>query len=199
MVHWFSTNERGTKMALWNVAHNVGGGLVGPIAILGVAIFADWHAILYTHGILSLFVVVFILLKVRDTPQSQGLPAIEEYRNDYPKTFEYESTHEKEFSTKEIFFGHVLNNKLLWSIALANAFVYLVRYGVLDWAPTYLGEVKQFSFDDSSWAYALYEWAGIPGTLLCGWMSDKFFRGRRAPVSIVYMLLTGVLRGCLLV
>ena len=192
MVHWFSTNERGTKMALWNVAHNVGGGLVGPIAILGVAIFADWHAILYTHGILSLFVVVFILLKVRDTPQSQGLPAIEEYRNDYPKTFEYESTHEKEFSTKEIFFGHVLNNKLLWSIALANAFVYLVRYGVLDWAPTYLGEVKQFSFDDSSWAYALYEWAGIPGTLLCGWMSDKFFRGRRAPVSIVYMLLTGV-------
>ena len=136
--------------------------------------------------------MVFILLKVRDTPQSQGLPAIEEYRNDYPKTFEYESTHEKEFSTKEIFFGHVLNNKLLWSIALANAFVYLVRYGVLDWAPTYLGEVKQFSFDDSSWAYALYEWAGIPGTLLCGWMSDKFFRGRRAPVSIVYMLLTGV-------
>ena len=80
-------------MALWNVAHNVGGGLVGPIAILGVAVFADWHAILYTHGILSLVVVVFILLKVRDTPQSEGLPPIEEYRNDYPKTFEYESTH----------------------------------------------------------------------------------------------------------
>ena len=75
---------------------------------------------------------------------------------------------------------------------MANAFVYLVSYGVLDWAPTYLGEVKQFSFDDSSWAYALYEWAGIPGTLLCGWMSDKFFRGRRAPVSILYMFLTGV-------
>jgi OPA family glycerol-3-phosphate transporter-like MFS transporter len=179
-------------MAFWNVAHNVGGGLVGPIAILGVAVFSDWHAILYTHGLLSLLVVVFILLTVRDTPQSQGLPPIEEHRNDYPKTFEYEATHEKEFSTKEIFFGHVFNNKLLWSIALANAFVYLVRYGVLDWAPTYLGEVKQFSFDDSSWAYALYEWAGIPGTLLCGWMSDKFFRGRRAPVSIVYMFLTGV-------
>lgn len=192
MVHWFSASERGTKMAFWNVAHNVGGGLVGPIAILGVAVFSDWHAILYTHGLLSLLVVVFILLTVRDTPQSQGLPPIEEHRNDYPKTFEYEATHEKEFSTKEIFFGHVFNNKLLWSIALANAFVYLVRYGVLDWAPTYLGEVKQFSFDDSSWAYALYEWAGIPGTLLCGWMSDKFFRGRRAPVSIVYMFLTGV-------
>ena len=56
----------------------------------------------------------------------------------------------------------------------------------------YLGEVKNFSFDDSSWAYALYEWAGIPGTLLCGWMSDRLFRGRRAPVSIIYMFLTGI-------
>ena len=192
MVHWFSASERGTKMAFWNVAHNVGGGLVGPIAILGVAIFADWHAILYTHGILSLIVVAFILLTVRDTPQSQGLPPIEEHRKDYPKTFDYDSTHEKEFSSREIFFENVFNNKLLWTIALANAFVYLVRYGVLDWAPTYLGEVKNFSFDDSSWAYALYEWAGIPGTLLCGWMSDRLFRGRRAPVSMIYMFLTGI-------
>ena len=84
----------------------------------------------------------------------------------------------------------MLNNRLLWAIAIANAFVYLVRYGVLDWAPTYLSEVKGFSFEASGWAYAMYEWAGIPGTLLCGYLSDKVFRGRRAPVSIIYMFLT---------
>lgn len=190
MVHWFSTNERGTKMALWNVSHNVGGGMVGPIAILGVAVFADWHAILYTHGFLALLVAAFVLIMVRDTPQSQGLPPIEEYRDDYPKAFDYQEGHESEFSAKAIFLEYVLNNKLLWAIAVANAFVYLVRYGILDWAPTYLGEVKDFSFDDSSWAYALYEWAGIPGTLACGWMSDKLFQGRRAPASIVYMTAT---------
>ena len=76
------------------------------------------------------------------------------------------------------------------TIAVANAFVYLVRYGVLDWAPTYLSEEKGFSFEESGWAYALYEFAGIPGTLLCGWISDKLFNGRRAPVSIGYMLCT---------
>ena len=26
MVHWFSTKERGTKMSIWNVEHNIGGG-----------------------------------------------------------------------------------------------------------------------------------------------------------------------------
>jgi OPA family glycerol-3-phosphate transporter-like MFS transporter len=196
MAHWFSPGERGTKMAIWNVAHNIGGGLVGPIAILAVAIFADWHAILYLHGFFALAVAAFILVMVRDTPQSQGLPAmqglpaIELHRNDYPRAFDYDAEHEHEFSARTIFVEHILRNRLLWAIAFANAFVYFVRYGVLDWAPTYLGEVKHFSFEDSGWAYASYEFAGIPGTLLCGWMSDKVFRGRRAPASILFMLAT---------
>jgi MFS transporter, OPA family, glycerol-3-phosphate transporter len=190
MVHWFSPGERGTKMAIWNVAHNIGGAMVGPIAILAVAMFADWHAILYLHGFFAIGVAVIIFLTVRDTPQSQGLPAIEQYRSDYPKTFDYLENHEHEFSAREIFLKHVLNNRLLWSIAVANAFVYFVRYGVLDWAPTYLSEVKDFSLTGSGWAYALYEFAGIPGTLLCGWVSDRVFNGRRAPVSMLFMMLT---------
>ncbi len=190
MVHWFSVSERGTKMAFWNIAHNVGGGLVGPLAILAMAIFADWHAILYLHGFFALVISLFIWLTVRDTPQSQGLPPIEVYKNDFPKTFVYLETHEQEFSAREIFFQYVLNNRLLWTIAAANAFVYLIRYGVLDWAPTYLSEAKGFSFEEAGWAYALYEWAGIPGTLVCGYLSDRVFRGRRAPVSIIYLLLT---------
>ena len=192
MAHWFSPGERGTKMAFWNVAHNIGGGLVGPLAILAMAMFADWHAILYLHGFFALGVAVFILVMVRDTPQSQGLPAIELHRNDYPKAFDYDPDHEQEFSTKEIFVDYVLRNRLLWFIAVANAFVYFVRYGVLDWAPTYLGEVKHFSFEETGWAYAFYEFAGIPGTLLCGWMSDRVFGGRRAPASILFMFATMV-------
>ena len=192
MAHWFSPGERGTKMAFWNVAHNIGGGLVGPLAILAMAMFADWHAILYLHGFFALAVAAFIFLMVRDTPQSQGLPAIELHRNDYPKAFDYDPDHEQEFSAKEIFVDYVLRNRLLWFIAVANAFVYFVRYGVLDWAPTYLGEVKNFSFEETGWAYAFYEFAGIPGTLLCGWMSDRVFGGRRAPASILFMFATMV-------
>lgn len=190
MVHWFSPSERGTKMAIWNVAHNIGGGMVGPIAILAMAMFADWHSILYVHGFFSLAIALAVFAMVRDTPQSEGLCTIEKYHNDYPKTFEYDEEHEREFSARAIFFEHVLNNKFLWTIAIANAFVYFVRYGVLDWAPTYLSEVKNFSFEQSGWAYAFYEFAGIPGTLLCGWLSDRVFNGRRAAVSIIYLLLT---------
>ena len=85
MVHWFSPGERGTKMAIWNVGHNVGGGMVGPIAILGMAIFADWHSIFYFNGLLALAIAGLIFLMVRDTPQSQGLPAIEAYQERLPE------------------------------------------------------------------------------------------------------------------
>ena len=190
MVHWFSGNERGTKMSIWNVAHNIGGGLIGPLAILGVAIFGDWQSKLYFPAMIALVIAFVAYLLIRDTPQSCGLPSIEKYRNDYPK--DYDESYEEELSTKDIFLRYVLNNRFLWLIAIANAMIYLVRYGVLDWAPTYLEEAKGFSVTESGWAYFAYEYAGIPGTLLCGWISDKVFKGRRAPAIIIYMLLTMV-------
>ena len=186
MVHWFSETERGTMMSIWNVAHNVGGGLIGPLAILGLAIFGSWHSLFYFPAIIALLLAGFVLFIMRDTPQSVGLPPIEEHKNEYPADNHIDR--EKELTTKEILFKYVFVNKYLWFIAIANIFVYLVRYGVVDWAPTYLTEVKGFSHNDSSWAFFLYEYAGIPGTILCGFLSDKLFQGRRAPIGVIYMV-----------
>jgi len=190
VVHWFSVKERGTKMSIWNVAHNVGGGLVGPLAIAGLALFGTWQSKFYFPGMLALVIAAIAYWLVRDTPQSCGLPPIEKYKGEQAK--DYNESHEKELTTKQILLDYVLVNKLIWYIALANAFVYLVRYGVLDWAPTYLKEAKGFSLSETGWAYFAYEYAGIPGTLLCGWLSDKVFSGRRAPATIIYMLLVTV-------
>jgi OPA family glycerol-3-phosphate transporter-like MFS transporter len=190
VVHWFSLTERGTKMSIWNVAHNVGGGLMAPIAIAGLAVFGTWQGKLYFPAIIALFVALITYLLVRDTPQSCGLPPIEKYKDTYTK--DYNESHEKELSTRQILLDYVLVNRLIWYIAFANAFIYLVRYGVLDWAPTYLKEAKGFTLNETGWAYFLYEWAGIPGTLLCGWLSDKIFNGRRAPATIIYMVLVTI-------
>jgi OPA family glycerol-3-phosphate transporter-like MFS transporter len=187
MVHWFSIRERGTKMSFWNVAHNIGGGLIGPLAIAGIAIFGDWHSVFYFPAIIAIFIAILALYLIQDTPQSLGLPPIEEYKNDYPES--YDETFEKELSAKEIFFEYVFKNRWLWYIAIANAFVYFIRYGIIDWAPTYLSEVKHFTVNESSWAYFAYEYAAIPGTILCGYISDKVFNGRRAPASILFMVL----------
>lgn len=185
MAHWFSISERGTKMSIWNVAHNIGGGILAPLVTLGIAMFVTWKSVFFFPAIIAIIISFLIVLLVRDTPQSCGLPPIEDYRNDYPKhAFKNQ---EKELTTKEILFQYVLNNKFLWYIAFANVFVYFVRYGVVDWAPTYLTEAKGFSPEDSRWSYFLYEYAGIPGTILCGWISDRFFKSRRAPAGVLFM------------
>jgi OPA family glycerol-3-phosphate transporter-like MFS transporter len=188
MVHWFSTNERGKVVSVWNTAHNVGGGLVAGFATLGVMIFGDWGATFYFNAMVAAVAAVVAFVLMRDTPQSCGLPPIEQHRNDYPP--DYTAAHERNFTFREIFLEHVLNNRYLWAIAVANAFIYFVRYGVVNWIPTYLQTAKHFSFQQSNLGWFLYEWAAIPGTIACGLVSDKVFKSRRAPATILFMALT---------
>lgn len=186
LTHWFSDRERGTKFAIWNIAHNVGGGIVGPVGSLAIFLFVSWTSIFYLPGAIAILIGILIIIFLRDTPQSTGLPPVEEYKNDYPPT--QVEDREKELGGMEILFNFVFNNRYLWILALANLFVYVVRYGVLDWAPTYLTAVKGSSDNLSRFQFFVYEYAGIPGTLLAGWLSDRYFSGRRAPVSIIYMI-----------
>lgn len=193
LAHWYSVKERGLVMSFWNVSHNLGGGLVGVAAIAGMWIFGQWQSLFYFPAILVGLTAVFVLLTVRDTPQSMGLPSIEDYHSK-----KYLLKHacevakkevEEELTAKEIFLKHIFNNKAIWMLAFANIFVYFVRYGVLNWAPTYLHEVKAFDYKGQGLAYFLYEYAGIPSMLLCGYISDKYFRNKRTPVIVICMVL----------
>ena len=185
MVTWFSRSERGAWWSWWNVSHNLGGGIIAPLATLGIYLFGTWHSIFFFPAIISivLAIVTFVLLK--DTPQSCGLPPIEEYKQEPVAA---EVSDEDKTTFKEIFYKYILHNKYLWYLAIANIFVYFIRYGVVSWAPTYLTAVKGFTKEGSRWAYFLYEWSGIPGMLVSGYLSDRVFRGRRAPATICFML-----------
>lgn len=199
MTHWFSQKERGTWMSVWNCAHNVGGALVGPMAVYGAMWFGSWfygadqqcYFLVGTYlfpACVAILIAIVAYCLIRDTPQSCGLPSIEEWRKDYAGTYTEKS--EEVLSSREIFLT-VLSNRFLWYIAFANAFVYMVRYGCLDWAPAILTE-KGINIKEAGWAYFAYEIAAIPGTLVCGWLSDRVFHGRRALPTIIFMAVVAV-------
>lgn len=199
MTHWFSIKERGTWMSFWNCAHNVGGALVGPMAVYGALWFGscfygadqERYFLIGTYAFPAAVAILIALLAysmIRDTPQSCGLPSIEKWSGSASKN--YSEKAEEVLSTKEIF-KIVLSNKFLWYIAFANAFVYMVRYGCLDWAPTILTE-RGIDIKSAGWAYFAYEMAAIPGTIICGWLSDKVFHGRRALPTILFMILVAI-------
>ena len=195
MTHWFSIKERGTWMSFWNCAHNVGGALVGPMAVSGAMWFGSWfyqnsdyYFLIGTYAFpaaVAVLIAVIAYCMIRDTPQSCGLPSIEKWSGHASKN--YSEKAEQVLSTREIF-KVVLSNKFLWYIAFANAFVYMVRYGCLDWAPTILTE-QGIDIKSAGWAYFAYEIAAIPGTIFCGWLSDSVFKGRRALPTIIFMAL----------
>jgi OPA family glycerol-3-phosphate transporter-like MFS transporter len=66
---------------------------------------------------IALVIALIAFLMIHDTPQSCGLPSIEVYKNDYPLNYNKDS--EYVLKTKDIFFKYVLNNKILWVVALA--------------------------------------------------------------------------------
>jgi MFS transporter, OPA family, glycerol-3-phosphate transporter len=181
--HWYSVKERGTVFAFWNIAHNVGGGLTGLIAAYSTSLMG-WRSAFYVPGILALLCAGYLLLRLRDTPQSVGLPPVEEYKNDYPPG---QRDSEAELGTRELLVNYVLANRYLWLFAAANFFVYIARYAMLDWGPTYLKEVKHASLEEGGVSTAIFEFAGIGSTILMGWLSDKA-GGRRGMVSMVCMV-----------
>lgn len=91
LVHWFSVNERGGKTSLWNTAHNIGGGLMAPLANLGIAVIAasalnlkSYTGVFIIPAVVAIIIALVAFLLIRDSPEKMGLPAIEEYRDDYP-------------------------------------------------------------------------------------------------------------------
>ncbi len=182
--HWFSIRERGTVFAFWNLAHNVGGGLTGLIAAYST-VWLGWRSAFYVPGILAILCAIYLLLRLRDTPQSVGLPPIEEYRNDYPEAGRGDG--ERELGAREILVNYILKNRYLWLFACANFFVYIARYSMLDWGPTYLKEVKHASLGEGGVSTALLEFSGVVSTIIMGWLSDKV-GGRRGMISLLCMI-----------
>ncbi|MFB3826057.1 MAG: MFS transporter [Bryobacteraceae bacterium] len=181
--HWYSLRERGTMFAFWNIAHNVGGGLTGFIAAYSTALMG-WRYAFFVPGALAMLCAFYLIFRLRDTPQSEGLPPVEEYRNDFP--VQGPRDREDEIGVRELFVKYILTNRCLWLFAAANFFVYIARYSLLDWGPTYLKEVKRASLAQGGISTAVFEFAGIFSTILMGWLSDKA-GGRRGMVSLLCM------------
>ena len=190
LTHWYSASERGTMWGLWNASHQIGGAAI--LVLAGTLItHLGWRAAFIVPAVVTLVLTAFLVNRLRDTPRSLGLPPVESYRGE--RVDPHEAEQEPFF---RILRRQVLNNPAIWVLCLANFFIYVVRIGILDWAPTYLVEAKNSQLEAAGWQVAGFEIAGIFGALAAGWFSDRLFSGRRGPVAVIWLaLLAGGLFG----
>lgn len=186
LTQWYSHSERGSWWSTWNVSHNVGGFLIPWVA--GVALqYFGWRYAMYIPGVLCILVGFFLINRLRDTPQSLGLPPIEKYRNDYVDKMEAEEG-EQELSSKRILVDYVLKNPYIWLLAVAYFFVYAVRTGINDWTALFLVESKGYSSIGANGCVSLFEVGGFFGSLAAGWSSDRLFNAKRGPINVLFAM-----------
>ncbi|OQB39724.1 MAG: Glycerol-3-phosphate transporter [Candidatus Hydrogenedentes bacterium ADurb.Bin179] len=185
--HWFSEKERGLMFSIWNTSHNLGGGVTGYLAAWAMQYWGGWEYAFYVPGTLAAIGALYLLIRLRDTPQSVGLPPIEMYKNDYPERASTVEEAERELGTRELLFDYVLKNKYVWLLAFANFFAYITRYSMLDWGAMYLREMKGASVVGGGLGVMVINFGGIPSTILFGWFSD-LIGGRRGMVCVLCLI-----------
>lgn len=184
LTHWYSHSERGSWWSSVSVAHNLGAFITPWIVGLCLQFFG-WRAGMFIPGIVCIAGALFLINRLRDTPQSLGLPPIEQFRNDFPTNTKKDQ--EQELSTKAIL-KDVLLNKSIWMLAFAYFFLYVLRMGISDWTALYLFEVKGYGALGSSGTSSLFEAGGFFGCLTAGWSSDRIFGAKRGPVCVLFSI-----------
>jgi OPA family sugar phosphate sensor protein UhpC-like MFS transporter len=184
LTHWYSQKERGTWWSFCSTSHSVGGALI-PIIAAFCAQMWGWRFAMYIPGVACILIGFFIMNRLRDTPQSLGLPSIEKYKDDYPSE---KRQVEKDISVKEVLFKHVLSNKYIWVLAISYFFVYIIRQAINDFGALFLIKSKGYSMMAASASVFWFEAGGVCGSLVAGWASDKIFKGRRGPINVLFSL-----------
>ncbi|MBN2376264.1 MAG: MFS transporter [Sedimentisphaerales bacterium] len=139
---------------------------------------------------IAFLLALFILNRLRDRPQSLGLPPVEQYRGEEADLGD--TGQGKSLSYKQVVKQYILKNPMLWIVCLATFFIYIIRYTVLDWGTAFLTEDKGIDIMQAAWIIGGYELAGIAGMLVSGWAMDKLFKGYGGRICAIYMLLCAV-------
>lgn len=179
LSRWFSNKERGTYYGFWSSSHNIGEAITFILTAFIVSSFG-WEWGFKGAALIGFLGVAILWVFMRDTPASNGLPAIAVYkgepRDDVQATQKSIGEYQKE----------VLKNPAIWILAISSAFMYISRYAVNSWGIFYLEAEKGYSTIEASSIIAISSVCGILGTVSCGWISDKFFAGKRTFPALIF-------------
>lgn len=181
LSRWFSAKERGTFYGLWSSSHNIGEALTF-IVTAWVVSMAGWQWGFKGAGLIGLLGFFVIAMFMRDTPGSYGLPPIAQYKEDEVK-LETVSINKEAIAKAQ---RETLRNPAIWMLALSAAFMYVSRYAVNSWGIFFLETDKGYSNIQASSIVSISSVCGIIGTVSCGWISDKFFNGKRNFPALIF-------------
>jgi OPA family sugar phosphate sensor protein UhpC-like MFS transporter len=203
MSSWFSLRERGRVVGWWCTHYTVGAaaaawfagwmmmrfGRVSP-AVESAEVIPFWPAAFWGPAVVLAAVMCLTWWLLRDRPEDVGLPPIEEYHGEpmSPRTDETITPLPQDGSWQIIW--EVLARPTIWVLAFAYFSIKFARYAFLCWGPMYLSESIGASAATSTISTIAMSIGGALGVISTGYLSDRFFQSRRAPVAVLSLLAT---------
>lgn len=176
LSRWFPLSKRGTYYSIFSSTPYIGKFLT--FILTGVIVGAlgwEWGFIFAAAA--GFAGTAISLVFISDTPESKGLPSIQELSGEKPVKTDSMPTRELQ--------KIVLRHPGIWIIAISSAFVYITQYAISGWGVLFLQKAKDFSLQGATQIIAFSEAFGVAGTIFAGWLSDTVFRGDRVkPVLI---------------
>jgi OPA family glycerol-3-phosphate transporter-like MFS transporter len=180
---WFHVRERGVFGGIFGIMISSGYFLALTVGGWILARF-PWYMVFLVPSALIAAMLALDYFLIADTPRKAGHADIDtadatsaRADKDKPVDFAYLLT-------------HVFRNKIILTLTAAEFCTGFVRQGLMLWFVPFLKEVHGVA--PGSWLFSVATGGvtvgGIAGGLLCGWMSDKLFQSRRAPVAFVFYL-----------
>ena len=176
LSRWFPQSRRGTFYSIFCSTPYIGEALSMVLTGSVVAAFG-WEYGFIASAIGGFVGVGIILAYVSDTPQSKGLPSIQEISGEEIKAVD-------RMPTKEIQ-KYVLRSPAIWIIAISCAFINLTKYGIMEWGVLYLQGARNYSLETASWIIGFSAIFAITGTVGAGWLSDIVFKGNRVKPALI--------------
>ena len=153
--------------------------------ILGYASHWDaWRWCFWLPGCLAVVGALWLYFGLRDDPRSVGLPEL-------PGTTTGKNSDGKgndKNSHSRFLKAMVWTNRWIWTLCIANVFVYVMRMGILDWGPKFLTEARGMSIELAATSVALFEICAIVGTIFAGWATDHIFKGKAHRMCLFCMV-----------
>jgi MFS transporter, OPA family, sugar phosphate sensor protein UhpC len=179
--NWFSNKERGTRYGVWSTGHSIGEGMT----FIGTAFLVSalgWRWGFWGPGLFCIIVAVLMYIFMHDRPETFGLPAVADYKNDHTAKVEAKE------SLKAVQLD-VLKNPAIWILGLSSASMYVARYGVNNWAILFLQEGKGYSLVAAGSVLSAYPIMGLFGAAVSGLVSDKLFNSKRNMPALIFGLM----------
>lgn len=187
LSRWFPLSKRGTFYSIFSATPYLGKSL--SLILTGLIVgWAGWEYGFVFSALAGLVGACIVVFLVSDTPESRGLPSVQELSGEAPKKTDSMPTGELQ--------KMVAWHPGIWVIALSSAFVYITQYAVSNWGVLFLQKGKDFSLASATQIIAIAEAFGIAGTVLAGWLSDTVFKGNRVmPVLLSGLVCLAALAG----